>query len=1105
MNQPQSQPRTGTQNTGTRFITRRRLLISLGVVVALIALYGLFGYYWLPGYAKSQLESRLSGLLERPVTVQAIEIKPYALELTVKGLDIGEKADSIDAEKTFFSFDRLYVDISSESIVQRAPVITAIILDAPYIRLSREAKNAFNITDLIEKFSQPSKDEDKKIAYFSVSNIILNEGHIEWIDHFQQNHQEISEINFAIPFVANFDKVKDDWIEPYFSARVNEAPFSLEGKLRPFTDKREATLAFSVDDINLTNIDEYASLPDGIQLISGYLDSDLVLTFAQPNEGPAAVTLTGKTVLRQVSVKNMSVQAPYQFDLKNLHLIFSQFDLTGQKTSHVALTADDLSLLPLPIRTGQKEAEKEVEKEAVLSLENLVVDDVAVDLSGQQIILDTVALDGLNSSINRKKDGSINLAHLFIPSNGPTTINFTPKPKRKPSQEAYEEWLQLASSLEKMPEASRVTLTASVVPFPGRKPAYEDWVALTKQAKEEPVDAQDTAWFVQVNQFILNAAAIQYDDFSLVDTVPMVIDPLYLIVKNIDTTGTKPMDINLAAQVNQHGSIDASGSLSWSPLVTDLNLNLKAVELVSLQGWVSDTLNVLLTSGNISFQGTVKAEGEPLKVAVNGESQLGNFNIIDQKNATDLLRWNTLDINGIDFANDPLKLDIDSIKLGHFFARVMLLSNGEINLMQIVRQDETSAQMPSNEQVLVEAETEGTQVADEPLFINIGKIVLEQGNVDFQDRFVQPNYRANLTGLDGRIGPIRAGELGSIDVKGAIDRSAPLAIHGTIEPFGSELLLDVSAKAKDIDLPQFTPYSGKYVGYAIDKGKLSVDVHYHVEQGALTAENNVFLDQLTLGQRVESEEAVSVPLKLAIALLKNRQGEIDIHLPVKGSINDPEFSLGSVILDAFINFITRAVTAPFALLGSMLGEGEELSEITFKPGFATIDTEAASRLMALSQVLKDRPALRLEIAGYVDSAKDYEGLKHAILQRKIKAQKLSFEAKEGKAGGSLADVQLTPEEYSKYLEIVYKEEDFEKPKNFFGLTKSLPDEEMEQFLLKHIEVSDADMQELAHDRAVAAQNWLLELGQIPSDRVFVIGEQDTTEGRSRAEFSLKGK
>lgn len=271
----------------------------------------------------------------------------------------------------------------------------------------------------------------------------------------------------------------------------------------------------------------------------------------------------------------------------------------------------------------------------------------------------------------------------------------------------------------------------------------------------------------------------------------------------------------------------------------------------------------------------------------------------------------------------------------------------------------------------------------------------------------------------------------------------------------------------------------------------------------MSAENNIFLDQLTLGEDIDSPDAISAPLGLAIALLKNRHGEIDIHLPIQGSLNDPQFSMGGIIFDAFINLITRAVTAPFSLLSAALGgDGEELSAINFEPGFSRIDTKAEKSLQTLSEVLTDRPTLKLEISGYTNPAVDYEGLKLAILERKVKTQKLKKATKKGQAVGSLDDIEFTPEKYSKYLGLAYKEEKFEKPTNMIGLTKSLPDEEMEQLMLAHIEVDENDLEELAEQRASAAQNWVVNQGDIASDRVFIVRE-DVEEPGSQARFSLK--
>jgi hypothetical protein len=591
----------------------------------------------------------------------------------------------------------------------------------------------------------------------------------------------------------------------------------------------------------------------------------------------------------------------------------------------------------------------------------------------------------------------------------------------------------------------------------------------------------------------------------------MVIDPLDLTVDDIDLSGAAPLKLALKASVNQKGSLETNGSLAWAPLMADLAVDAKDIDIVSLQGWAGDRLNALITRGAASFKGNIKAEGTPLKVGVSGNSRFTNFNVLDKVNATDLVRWRSLDISEIEFVNDPLRVDIKSIAIADFFAYVVLSSQGQLNLKDIVRQDnekEPSAKAASAAAPPATPANSSSPATGKPAPVRIGRVVMQGGNVNFNDQFIKPNYRANLTGLAGRVGPLDPKKPGEIDISGAVDKTAPLKINGKVDTMGKEVYLDIIASAKGIDMPTFSPYSGKYVGYAIEKGKLSVDIHYRIEKGELTAENNVFLDQLTLGEKVESPDALSIPVNLALALLKNRRGEIDVHLPISGSINDPQFSIGGLIVKVILNLLTKAATAPFALLGSLLGEGEELSEVDFSPGSAKIAPEAEKRLQVLSKALTDRPALKLEITGRADPENDPAALKRTILERKVKAEKLKESVKKGLDGGSLEDVELKPEEYEKYLTLAYKEEKFAKPKNVVGLNKSLPVPEMEQLMLTNINADDSEMRDLAERRAVAARGWLAEQGAIPGDRMFVLepkveAEAGGKKSGSRAEFSLR--
>lgn len=1033
-------------------LDRRRIGVGLGIFFGIVILFGLLGYFWLPGYAKSKLETALSEALHRPVTIQSIDIRPYTLELTVRGFRIGERDTNPDANSALFSLDELYADLSIASLARRAPVISAVSLKGPAVRLVREGQQRFNISDLLDDFLNRPDEGGKSM--FSVSNIIIEDGRFEFVDRVKNSRQEISEIQMGIPFIANFESAEETWVEPRFSARVNGAPLVIEGKLRPFTANREATLQLNLKDIDLTRIDEYSPVPTGIRLLSGYFDSDLLLTFSQVEGESPSMVLTGRTALKQLEVENRGVEAPYKAKLDRLDVALTEINLNGTKRSRAAVTLSEAAVT------------KEDSPDPALGLLGLSIGDVEIDPAHHSITLDSLMLEKLKASLRREKDGRLNISKFFAPAS---------------------------------PEIRSASEPVSTKP------------------------ESETPWKAQLGKLELIGASLSFADASLPEVMPMIVEPLDLTVSDIDLSGAKPSRLALKAEINKRGRLETTGSLAWAPVAIDLAIDAKEVDVVALQGWAGDQLNVLLARGALSFQGKVKAESvakSPLKVRVDGASRLTSFSILEKTDASDLLRWHHIDVKDIKFVSQPLSVSIGAISMADFFAHVVLSPEGELNLKHIVRQDEDvkplQAAGPSRVQEGKSVPPEGDQSAQrpaqpppprKPLPVRINRIVMQGGNVLFEDHFIKPNYRANLTSLAGRVGPLDPQKPGEIDIRGSVDKTAPLKITGNVDTWGKELYLDVIASAKGIDMPTFSPYSGKYVGYTIDKGKLSVDIHYHVEKGELTAENNIFLDQLAFGEKIDSPDALSIPVNLAVALLQNRRGEIDLHLPIKGSINDPQFSLGGVIIQAILNLLTKAVTAPFALLGSLFG-GEELSQADFLPGDTQITAESEKRLETLSNALIDRPAIKLEITGWADPLHDPEALKRRMLERRIKAQKLSADIKKGEAHESLDEIELQPEEYEKYLTLLYKEAEFEKPKNVIGFAKSLPVPEMEKLLLANMDAGDNELRELAELRATNARNWLIEKGNVSGDRIFVLEpkieqQANSQESAGRVEFSLR--
>jgi outer membrane protein OmpA-like peptidoglycan-associated protein len=347
-----------------------------------------------------------------------------------------------------------------------------------------------------------------------------------------------------------------------------------------------------------------------------------------------------------------------------------------------------------------------------------------------------------------------------------------------------------------------------------------------------------------------------------------------------------------------------------------------------------------------------------------------------------------------------------------------------------------------------------------------------------------------------------------VHLQALVNGNAPLQISGSINPLTPLAYVDLKANAKGIELTNVSTYSVKYTGYPITGGKLTMDVQYLLDHQKLTAENHIVIDQLTFGDKVESKSAMNLPIRLAVAILKNPQGEIDLRLPVSGSLSDPEFSLGGIIWHALAGLIVKAASSPFNLIASAIGAGntgENLNYVVFKPGWANLTPTAQKKLDTVAKALQARPSLRLDIIGRVDPKLDLEKLPEALLEQAVARQKV-LASDQNAANVDLATVKITPDEYNKYLKRAYKAANFEKPRDLLGLAKSLPPDEMKKLMLQNTHVSEKDLKQLADERAEAVRKYLS--AKVNPSRLHVAAPKLTTEGISggdttRAELTLQ--
>lgn len=655
----------------------------------------------------------------------------------------------------------------------------------------------------------------------------------------------------------------------------------------------------------------------------------------------------------------------------------------------------------------------------------------------------------------------------------------------------------------------------SLLPAKNPEPAKAQ---VKKTGKENPASPPLQ---VDVGEFRIDAGKVSFRDDQPPEPVSLALHNLNLKATGVSTKKDIGGQMDLAVNIGGRGRLAAAGPFTVDPLSAELALKLDALDIRTLQGYFTDKVKINVTSGAVNAAGTVDVRdlGEKgLAAAYKGKLLIANFRSVDKDHSADFLKWRSLFFDDIRAGNVPLSVDIRRIALADFYTSIVIHEDGVMNLQRILGRAAPPQEEAAAEEKAPEPRKEappaaaGNAAGKGPArVIKIGAVTLQGGKIDFLDRLIQPNFSAGLSEIGGRVSGLTSigKKPADVELRGKYNNHMPAEITGNINPLREKLWVDLKASFKDMDLSSTTPYAGRYMGYAIQKGKLSFDLRYVIVDGKLNSENKIFVDQLTLGERVESPKATTLPVGLAISLLKDRRGQINLDVPVTGSLDDPQFSLGRLIVQVIVNLITKAVTAPFALIGGLAGGGEELGYLEFDYGREALSDANMKKIGMLAKALYERPALKLDIVGHCDLEQDREGLKKALVERKVRARKFNEMIKQNLPVASVDDVLVEPAEYEKYLTQAYRAEPFPKPRTAIGLVKTLPVAEMEKLMLTHAVVRDDDLRLLAARRVAAVRDAFLKSGQVESERIFTVEPKSLAPEKkdklrdSRIEFKLK--
>lgn len=1094
-----------------------------------LAAFAVIGFLILPPIVKSVLVKQLSGKLHRPVAIRTIRIDPFALSVRVEGFSMKDR----DGTGPFLSFEELYLNLQAASLVSGGPVLREILLRSPNVTVIRNEDFTYNFSDLLDELASKPSDSGKPLRY-SLNNIRIVGGSVDFDDRPKHTRHAIRDLSIAIPFLSNLPYAADVYVRPAFGANVNGTMVALQGMTKPYSASRETALDLNIRDFDIPHYLEYVPVRLKFRVPTGSMDAKTILSFSQPAGKSPAVSLAGNVKLKNLSITD-GKDAPV-LRLPSLSVGIGSLEPLARraKLDNVVLSSPEISLVrektgALNVVTLLPESEGPAEPERPFALDvsafRLTGGNVSfLDLSAPTPF-QAAAVLGLSA---RYKSGPGEEGDEALLSG--LEANVTSLRLRRQGEK--EDFLQVPELGVKGVDIDLVNKTVAIGEAASRKGALQvirekdgtlDLAKLLPPSEGKAVPpprkpsgkvVQPPEWLVHVKKAALEQYAVKAVDRTPQDPVTVSVSPLDVTAEDLSTEKNRRGKVSLKTTVNRTGKVVVVGAVGIHPVSADLNLDIRTIDLVPLRPYVAEQLNISLTGGNVSARGklVLAMRGDTFRTTYAGQVFVTKLATVDMVSSEDFLKWDSLHLDGIQVATAPLSVAIRQVALTDFYSRLVVTPEGALNVQGIVKK---GGQATTGETAAASADDNLAGKPPEstapPTPVSIETVSFQGGRINFTDHFIKPNYSVNLLEVGGRISGLSSEEtrMADVDLRGKLENSAPLEITGKINPLRNDLFVDLKVDFKDMDLSPLSPYSGRYAGYTIEKGKLSLSLKYLIVKKKLDASNNVFLDQFTFGEAVDSPDATKLPVRLAIALLKNRKGEISLDLPLSGTLDDPQFSLGRVIIKIIVNLLVKAATSPFALLGAIFGGGEELSYLEFDYGKESPDAPGEAKLKTLVKALHDRPSLKLEIAGHVDVEKDREALRKVFFDRRVKSQKVKEIVKKGAEAPSLDNIVVDAKEYPEYLKKAYREEKFPKPRNFIGMVKDIPLPEMEKLMYTHLQVTDDDLRLLAQRRARAVKDYLVASKMVEPERIFLLEPKALTPEKkekqkdSRVVFVLK--
>ena len=953
----------------------KKLWITTGIIGALAAAYTAGGFLGVPYGVNWALKKYAEPIVGRTITTQEVKFNPFTLQFSVKGLNVQK-----DGEPPLLSVGYLKTKVLWNSLFKLSPLVQYITVDELNSTVIRTGLDTFNFSDIITRIqempSSPEEDKedkkDDKPLQFSIGNINLTNSSITLDDKFRHKVDKVTDLNFALPLISNFQNDVDVPITPDLRFNFNGEPFAINAESVPFTPGKKTGVNFTVTGLSLENAASFNPIPLNVKVTKGTMDCAFNLDFEKKQgEENAYLRLKGTVKMKDVGLED-EIGKAYQI-------------------------------------IGVKEIDANL-KEFAFFRQNLDIGEIQLHNPSVVVIRDS---------------DSLNLVQLLT--------HIVKEQKAQVKQDAKE---------------------------------AKEKSALPADEKKTPND-----WSWNIDKVSVRNGTINFTDTTnnfkrSATNVNVTLAP----INGEDGTRTS-IDASVGAI---GGHIQANGGMVITPFSMDLNLQSSGLSIADLTPYISQYSGAHVTQGTFSNKGELKLNlAKAVSFSYTGSADVASLNVTDKQGAPAVSLKN-LAVGGISVSGlSPLQISLGSIALTSPNVNVVMNKNGSINLASLgtpssapapaAKADSSAASKPQPK-AQVSASSSSSPA------INVGKITLTDGRVRYTDNSIEPTFKLNASNLAGSLSNYSTTIKGNatIDVKGLLN-GTPMNISGTINPFESKLKLAMKGEVTSLSLPAFSPFSAKFTGHPIEKGLLTYKGTFDINQDKLTSENALVINKLEFGSQVPDAKD-ALPVGLAVSLLQDRQGQIDLNIPVSGSLDDPEFSVGGIIVKVIVNLISKAVTSPFALIGSMFGgEDMDLNNLQFATGSARLDEKTIKALNIVAKAMQDRPGIKIQIIGMASEKEDGEQLLMRDMRYAIYRDTTS---------ATNAKV-LTAAQIDKAIKQLYSESTApNKPKN-------ADIEQMKAFLMKNQRVATADLKQLADRRATAVRNYLIQKEKIAADRLFI--------------------